>query len=494
MKIRLLVFCAFLVLAACDDIKLPKLHKDDVEANFYLTLPSIVEPKTLFSSSSQYTQAEVFTVKVNPQGLSINTVQRDDGSFLVKLRGVVTSGIPMDLRLFNHPNPQYESSAQTPNEPRYYRYGDYLVQTYPIREYDVPDGVIDPNYSPKYLDTSANNTRIAGKKIRYSAVTLTGMLQEKDKKGNTRDLTKGIVITQKNDALNLYSNVRNALAGGGSDWTYYIDLQKSPPVMTTNYTNLHPYMFPATADNTANSKQITRGGISFLIWEGASSKTVEFTITYKDNGTTKVVVDYTEVSFTDIQPSTFWFYSNYTPNLSNGGEDLPFILSASGNLASSLTNASDALLDPDGSLITGRILLPPKYIATGSPPGPFPYFFPQNARRGPPAKTGASEVYDNDGDKLGSGGRTITLLPVFYPDDTSNRAVEWSYGDRDTDSYSVSDNADGSITIMRKTASPPAAGSGAGNMDVTATVYIPDKNSPTATMNLKAKIYWEANP
>jgi hypothetical protein len=480
-------------MAACEDIKLPKLLQHDINAEFFLTPPIVVKPKELFTTiNTSYANGQDFVIPVNPNGLSLSGVKRDDGTYVIKLRGTIESGIPEALKLFSHQNLQYLDATQTDAEAPYYRYGDYYVNTYPKKAYTLPVSqlITDPNLSPRDIDlTETSNPLIAGRSTRYAAITLKGMLEVKDKKGNVRDLSHGIEIEQRNEAFNLYSN--SSLTGGNDVWSYNINRYAEPPIMSARYNRISPEDFPER--DTFSNKYIHRGGISFLIWEGAASKVVYFTVKYLDGGTTRVEVDYSQVIFVDVQPIVFWFYSDYSARLAaNPSKNLPVYLTDS--LASPEKNGS-TLKDPDGSLVTERKFTAPLYDpptddAYGASYGPYPFLIApreklQRAKAG--LNTAGSALYDNASDKLTISNRSITLLPVFYPAHTTNKKITWQVnrGSVTEGSYTEAYNTDGSLTITRSSEVGVS-----GTLAVTATVYVPNETDPNrVAMKLNAEIH-----
>ena len=500
MKIKvtyLTILCAAVSLfaAACEDIKLPKLMQYDIAAEFFITPPLVIEPKELFTTiNTNYKDGQPFVLPVNPNGLTLSGAKRDDGTYVIKLRGSIESGIPQALKLYNHPNPLYTppvaagQASTTPAESPFYRYGDFRVWTYPQRAYILPDDmqIVDPNLSPRDIDLNdQTNELIQEKSTRFAAITLKGMLEVKDKKGNVRDLSHGIEIEQRNEALNLYST--QSLTGGNNDWSYSINRYADPPVMSSMYTRLNPEDFPEK--DTGSGKNLHRGGISFLIWEGAAKKTVYFTVKYVDGGTTRVEVDYSEVVFLDVQPIVFWFYSDYSSHLVAGSEKpLPIYLSAL--LSSEELDSAGRPKDPDGSLVTTRNLTAPVYDppTTGTPPyGPYPYYIGMREKLSTAKAAGnstGSEMYTNSGDPLTLTNKTITLLPVFFPVNTTNKKITWALGPSSLDAlYTPSYNTDGSLTITR------TSETGAGTVAVTATVFIPNETATNRiVMKLNAEI------
>ena len=496
MKVKityLTVLCGTAVLfaAACADVKLPKLMNYDINAEFFLTPPIIVKPKELFTTTSTpYSNGQDFVLPVNPEGLTLSGVKRDDGTYVIKLRGTIASGIPQSLKLYNHQNPQYIDDQQTASESPFYRYGDYRVWTYPERDYPIPDSqsIVDPNLSPRDIDLNeTSNELIAGASTRFAAITLKGMLELKDKKGNVRDLSHGIEIEQRNEALNLYSKF--SLTGGNDVWAYSINRYADPPMMSARYTRINPEDFPEK--DTLSGKYIHRGGMSFLIWEGAKTKIVYFTIKYVDGGTTRVEVDYSQVSFVDVQPIVFWFYSDYSTYLSaTPPKPLPVVLPTT---LSSEEKTGVNFKDPDGSLVTKRkftapVYDPPTADAYDANYGPFPYYIEMRerlTRAKTSLKATGSDTYNNTSDPLTVTNRSITLLPVFYPPHTTNKKITWQVngGSLPDGSYTETHNVDGSLTISR------GSEAAAGTVTVTANLYVPNENDPNrVAMKLNAEI------
>jgi hypothetical protein len=475
LKIQSAFILCLLAAAGCEDVKLPRLERYDIDATFHLTPQRVVDPSAELNGSA----AQPFPINPNPDGLTLSAYKADDGTYHVKLRGAVRSGIPRDLLLYGHPNALYDPSVGTSGpEPLTYRYGDYKINSY-LQFQDMPDTeVSDPNFTPKYLDTSASNTRIAGRGIRYAAVTISGVLEEKDKKGNQRDLSKNVVIIQRNEALNLLANDPSALAGGNDAWSFSVNRAASPPEMRCEYKTMHPEDFPEA--EAVSGKRIKRGGIPFLIWEGASEKKVYFTVSYMDGGTSKVEVDYSQVSFYDVRPTVIWFYSDYlgmpapTPPRARPPHLLP------SQLVSPDKDASGAFKDVYGTYVTRAHLEAPEYDpADNTKSGPFPYFIPQDAETLPSAKSGTSEKYKAT---ITDTNQELVLLPVFYPYTAIARIV-WDYGEAVTATHTIMENRDGSISIykVRNSSSGPTT------LSVSAAVTT-GSGSSQATMVLQADI------
>ncbi|MDR0551406.1 MAG: hypothetical protein LBG72_05255 [Spirochaetaceae bacterium] len=454
----------FIFWGGCGDIELPNPPSSPAggtgEGKVYLT------PGFKYSPAGE--AGPEYDINVNPNGILIASANLDSsGTYNIELEGNIKSGIPIGLRRFKRANPKFDNN-NTASGDKYYRFGDYDVQVYPDRTYDPDPFVPNPNYTPHIKVPESGNAK-------FTAVTISGILQAKDKKGNQRDLYN-ISIKQKNEALKYYNSSNTS----GTGWTNTIDTESGTMVTqyaVSNGLQQHPYNFLGTTIQRGGiSDNSETGGLSLLLWDGASSKTVDFTITYKDGGITKAHIDYSKVTINDNPPSIVWLYSDYSPHLPPTAPDyqyqfpriFPYDV---------LTADNSRVDDPSAKLITGEYLKAPYYNAQGG--GPFPY----DPKDGLRAKAGTSEVYICNSLTIGS---TLRLLPVFYPLDSFS-SVLWDPADNKDDTsrtYAITENPDGSLSIMNI--------SGSSTINVTATIKVNSSTKPSAadsdTMILKAQV------
>ncbi|MDR2601366.1 MAG: hypothetical protein LBC53_02785 [Spirochaetaceae bacterium] len=473
------VFLTTFFFTTCKEVGLPELTKRG-DLDIQLTPPQNIDPKDLFANSNNaYKDAYPFTITVNPNGLYLQWHKRSDDVYVITLTGTVNAGIPSGLKLYSRINPEYVEGVMPQTEPPYYRYGHFPIQTWPSSsssgyQPDPAFTITDPNYTPRDIDVSALNTAVGNRSTKYSAVTISGILEELDKKGNKRDLSKGVVVEQRNEALLLTADATTARGGSSEVWSFTINSYANPPIRTDYYTATTPLNF--TEKDVYSDTYIQRGGLPFLIWDGAVNKKIYITISYLDGGKTKAEIDYSRVVFNSVQPQIFWFYSRYADDAANYPNQLPLYMPP-------LSDPND----PSGIKVTLAVLTAPSYTPpteTLPEPGPYPYILDQN-KQNLKAKAGESGVYTATiGGNVGS--TTINLLPVFYPETASNRLVEWEIEGTE-DAFTSMENPDGSLSIFRSSnLTAPQT------ITVKATVFVPDKNG--LSMTLIAEITLEPTP
>ncbi|MDR2602751.1 MAG: hypothetical protein LBC53_09950 [Spirochaetaceae bacterium] len=413
------------------------VKEEDVIKGLSLAPAFLVSPAALHPGDSPYSAGKPFFINPNPQGLAIVT-ERVDGVLYGKLYGTVKSGVPEDLKLFNHPNYFYDAQAAEKEGAGYSERENYVYGDFPVFSYAQRNGndkaAVNPNLQVSVIKTDGG---------RCAAVTVKGILEQFREDGEKRDLNLGGVITQKNEALALYTD--DYYGESYANGSFSINKSIQPPQAQTVYRNLSAEYFTR---KDLSGEYIYRGGLQFLIWEEAKEKKVYFETAYNgEEEHTFVEIDYSDVVFIDEEPSTFWFYSRYNYAAE---APLPFLLP---RLLSQSPVGEAYPKDPYGLSITLSALYAPRYDSAGSSNGPFPYFFPYEARIPPTPQKGSSEVYENSLNPLNELNPRITLFPVFYPSLPRGVKIKWLFNGAETLESPYCEaafNADYSVSIILK--------------------------------------------